>query len=91
MNCVFNNNSRWKPDIYEKNNNLYKTKCEKCATIEQKYAADQNLERVLYGGAGFFGEIRGPCGWKEGKNQDCCFKKCKPLWKTRLWPFKVYL
>jgi hypothetical protein len=39
---------------------------------------------------GFFGEVKGSCGFKT-KN-DCCFSKCKPLWKTKLYPFNnIYL
>lgn len=53
------------------------------------YLDNKNL--LIYGGAGFFGEIQGPCGWKENKKYDCCFTRCSPTWKTRLWPLKVKL
>lgn len=34
---------------------------------------------------GFFGEVKGSCGFKTKNN--CCFSKCNPLWKTKLYPF----
>lgn len=46
---------------------------------------------VVEGGAGFFGEVRGPCGWKDSAKYDCCFSKCRSKWKTRLYPLNVSL
>lgn len=65
--CVWNINSRWKPD------------------------SSQPHLQIVYGGAGFFGEVKGPCGWKDSSQYSCCFSRCKATWKTRLWPFNVYL
>jgi hypothetical protein len=46
---------------------------------------------IYYGGRGLFGEIKGPCGWKEQSKYSCCFMRCKPTWKTRLFPLKAEL
>jgi hypothetical protein len=43
------------------------------------------------GGAGFFGEVKGSCGWKKRGYADCCFSKCSPAWKTTLYPFDIKL
>jgi len=40
---------------------------------------------------GFFGEVKGSCGWKPRRTGDCCFSKCSSAWKTRLYPFNLYL
>jgi hypothetical protein len=103
--CVFNNNSRWKPDVYK---GIFPD-CSPLQTPQQSYkksGCESHIHRKViielvqneinkgeqvYGGAGFFGEVRGPCGWKEEKKYDCCFSKCRPMWKTRLWPLKVSL
>lgn len=97
MSCIFNNNSRWKPDVYNSLPDLQQISYNNSYLFDSiNYINENNYPRknhnhIITGGAGFFGEIRGPCGWKEDKKYDCCFKKCKPLWKTRLWPFKISL
>jgi hypothetical protein len=93
--CLFHNNSRYKPDIYENIN----TNCNfiKNGLLNKDLMSNDSMSNglmsngLLYGGAGFFGEVQGPCGWKEDKKYDCCFTKCKSKWKTRLWPLKVSL
>ncbi len=66
--CVWNINTRWKPDSMQ-----------------------QPEKQIIYGGAGFFGEVQGPCGWKDSSKYSCCFSKCKSTWKTKLWPFNIYI
>ncbi len=93
MNILFNINSRWKPDIYDNLQFFGNGPVHLKPGTFNSNSNDIHFQRAtlakLYGGAGFFGEVRGPCGWKENKKKDCCFKKCKPLWKTRLWPFNI--
>jgi hypothetical protein len=91
MSCIFNNNSRWKPDVYDSIPRLQNTIHGPLGPLGPNNKRNAQTNHIVTGGAGFFGEIRGPCGWKEEKKYDCCFKKCKPLWKTRLWPFKISL
>lgn len=90
---VFNVNSREKPDVY-----LDLFRCTEQAAPSSA-AAKKNMcckgttqsAGVLHGGAGFFGEIQGPCGWKDSTKYSCCFTKCRSKWKTRLWPSNIYL
>ena len=94
--CNFNVNTRYKPDVYV-------TECREWVAKniifleQQPFAPNINdmfrcqTHQSVRGGAGFFGEVQGPCGWKDSKKYDCCFTKCRSKWKTRLWPFKIYL
>lgn len=54
------------------------------------FIQSRNTQKIK-GGAGLFGEVKGPCGWKDSAKYDCCFTKCKPTWKTRLFPFNIKL
>ena len=49
-------------------------------------------KRTFVGGAsGFFKEVKGPCGWKDSEKYSCCFYRCHPTWKTRLFPTQKYI
>jgi len=71
------------------NMNIYKdyTNC----NYVKVYKKNCNKNNIVNGGGGFFGEVKGSCGWKKRGTNDCCWTKCKPAWKTQLYPFKAKL
>lgn len=100
-NCNWNIPTKWKPDL-----RMYSENPILDSSIQWKYKCNNNgligirndnkiikINKVINGGrrAGFFGEVKGSCGWKPRRTGDCCFSKCDSTWKTRLYPFNVKL